>query len=89
MKFLPGIALFGSMAAAMSIDLTQRASPLGVEISVVDNANIQAVITNNGETVLKILKTGSILDSTAVEKSSIFAGGKINPRPPSCRPAHH
>lgn len=78
MKFLAGVALFGSMAAAVSTDvLVQRASPLSVNIDVSDSANIKATITNNGKTALKLLKPGSILDKTAVEKTSIFAGCKI------------
>ena len=76
MKFLAGITFFGSMATGLSIHLTKRASPLSVEIGVVHNTNIEASITNNGEDAIKILKTGSIFDSTAVEKDSIFAGGK-------------
>ncbi|KAK3314168.1 Deuterolysin metalloprotease family-domain-containing protein [Apodospora peruviana] len=78
MKFLSVLAIFGSMAAAVSIDLNQRATPLSVNIEVVDNSNVKATITNTGKTALKVLKPGSILDSTAVEKSVVFSdAGKI------------
>ncbi|KAM7202970.1 Deuterolysin metalloprotease (M35) family domain containing protein [Naviculisporaceae sp. PSN 640] len=74
MKFA-GIALFASMAAAVSTGvLVQRASPLSVDIKVSDNANVKAKITNTGKKALKLLKPGSILDKTAVEKTSIFSG---------------
>ncbi|KAK4209110.1 Deuterolysin metalloprotease family-domain-containing protein [Rhypophila decipiens] len=77
MKFFTGIALFGSMAAAVPAGvLVQRASPLKVNIDVSDIGNIKAKITNNGKTALKLLRPGSILDKTAVEKTSVFAGSE-------------
>ncbi|KAM7197115.1 hypothetical protein V8F33_005774 [Rhypophila sp. PSN 637] len=78
MKFFTGIALFGSLAAAVPAGvLVERASPLKVNIDVSDIGNIKAKITNNGKTALKLLKPGSILDKTAVEKTSIFAGCEL------------
>ncbi|KAK0610621.1 Deuterolysin metalloprotease family-domain-containing protein [Bombardia bombarda] len=72
MKF--SLALFASVASAVSVDLSKRASPLAVEINVVDNSNVVASITNTGSTPLKVLKTGSILDNSHIEKTEIFSG---------------
>lgn len=73
MKFLTGLSLIASVASAMSVDLTQRGGPLDVKIEVVGNTNVKASITNTGKEPLKVLKTGSILDSAAVEKTQIFS----------------
>ncbi|KAJ4366012.1 hypothetical protein N0V85_009232 [Neurospora sp. IMI 360204] len=73
MKFLAGLSLIASVASAMSVDLTQRGSPLDVKIQVVGNTNVKASITNTGKDPLKVLKTGSILDTAAVEKTQIFS----------------
>ena len=72
MKFLAGLSLLASLASAMSVDLSQRNGPLDVKIEVVDNTNVKATITNTGNETLKVLKTGSILDTAAVEKTRIF-----------------
>lgn len=73
MKFLAGLSLIASVASAISVDLTQRGGPLDVKIEVVGNTNVKASITNTGKEPLKILKTGSILDNAAVEKTQIFS----------------
>ncbi|KAK1777215.1 Deuterolysin metalloprotease family-domain-containing protein [Copromyces sp. CBS 386.78] len=73
MKFLAGLSLIASVASAMSVDLTQRGGPLDVKIEVVGNTNVKASITNTGMEPLKVLKTGSILDTAAVEKTQIFS----------------
>ncbi|KAK3503257.1 Deuterolysin metalloprotease family-domain-containing protein [Neurospora crassa] len=73
MKFLAGLSLLASVASAMSVDLTQRGGPLDVKIEVVNNTNVKASITNTGKEHLKVLKTGSILDNAAVEKTQIFS----------------
>ncbi|KAK3690196.1 Deuterolysin metalloprotease family-domain-containing protein [Podospora appendiculata] len=53
------IALFASLAAALSVDLNQRASPLAVAIKVVENSVVQATVTNNGKTPLKVLQAAA------------------------------
>ena len=82
---LSGLALFASAVAALSVDLTRRGSPLDVQIEVVDNTNVVATITNTGTTDLKVLRTGSILDDAALEKSQVFAGctSSLSPVPSS------
>lgn len=74
MKFLASVSLLASAASAMSIQTGKRDTPLDVKLEVVGNTDIKATITNTGSTALKIFKTGSILDSNPVEKTSIFAG---------------
>lgn len=77
MKLLQGLSVFASLASAVSVDLGKRDSPLDVKIQMVDNSIVQAAITNTGRETLRLLKTGTILDSAAVEKTEIFSGGKL------------
>lgn len=74
MKFFTGLSLVAS-ALAVRMDVTKRDSPLKVEIQSVGNSAVKAVITNTGSEPIKLMKTGSILDQTAVEKAEIFSGG--------------
>lgn len=75
MKLFIGLSLFASALAAR-IDVHKRASPLEVKIESVGNTALKATITNTGSQPLKLFKTGSVLDSTAVEKAEIFSGCK-------------
>ncbi|KAI1429812.1 neutral protease 2-like protein [Xylaria sp. FL1777] len=72
MKFLGNIALLASLASAASMG--KRAAPLDVQIEQVGNSGLKATITNTGAEDLKVLKTGSILDSAPVEKVQVFQG---------------
>ncbi|KAI0512490.1 neutral protease [Xylaria bambusicola] len=74
MKFFAGAALLASVASAASIDNAKRASPLDVKIEMVGNSGIKASITNTGSSDLKVLKTGSLLDSVATEKVKVYQG---------------
>ncbi|GAP88410.1 putative deuterolysin metalloprotease [Rosellinia necatrix] len=77
MKFLGNVALLASLASAASMG--KRASPLDVQIEQVGNSGLKATITNTGATDLKVLKTGTILDSAPVEKVQVFQGSnKVN-----------
>ncbi|KAI1815911.1 neutral protease 2-like protein [Poronia punctata] len=67
MKFLGTAALFASIVSAAS-------SPLDVQIKQVGNSGLKATITNTGSEDLKVLKTGTILDSAPVEKVHVFKG---------------
>lgn len=71
MKF---IALFAAAASALSIQ--QRASPLSVKLEMVGNSEVKATITNTGSENVRLLRTGTILDSAAVEKTNVFSGGE-------------
>ncbi|KAI1434759.1 neutral protease 2-like protein [Xylaria sp. CBS 124048] len=72
MRFFGTIALLTSLAGAAS--LGKRDSPLDVHIEQVGNSGVKATITNSGSEDLKLLKTGSILDSAPVEKVRVFQG---------------
>lgn len=74
MKFFTGLSLVAS-ALAVRMDVTKRESPLKVEIQSAGNSAVKAVITNTGSEPIKLMKTGSVLDQTAVEKAEIFSGG--------------
>ncbi|KLU90446.1 metallo-endopeptidase [Magnaporthiopsis poae ATCC 64411] len=74
MHFL-ALASLISLASGVAVDLAQRPSPLSVAIEVVGNSEIKATVTNSGDSDLKLLKTGSILDSQAVEKTEIMGSG--------------
>ncbi|KAI1155685.1 neutral protease 2-like protein [Nemania diffusa] len=72
MKFLCNIALLASLVSAASMG--KRGSPLAVQIEQVGNSGLKATITNTGAEDLKVLKTGTILDSAPVEKVQVFRG---------------
>ncbi|KAB5513151.1 Deuterolysin metalloprotease family-domain-containing protein [Coniochaeta sp. 2T2.1] len=74
MKFLKSLGVFASVASAVSVDLSKRDSPLDVKIQMVDNSIVEATITNTGTETLRLFKTGTILDSAAVEKTEVFSG---------------
>jgi len=76
MKFLQGLSVFASVASAVSVDLGKRESLLDVKIQMVDNSLVEATITHTGTQTLRLFKTGTILDSAAVEKTEIFSGCK-------------
>lgn len=78
MKFFTGLSLVAS-ALAVRMDVTKRDSPLKVEIQSVGNSAVKAIVTNTGSEAIKLMKTGSILDQTAVEKAEIFSGGTYKP----------
>ncbi|KAF6826621.1 deuterolysin metalloprotease [Colletotrichum plurivorum] len=76
MKFSIGISLLATLASAVSVDKAKRdTSPLDVKLEVVGNSGVKAVLTNTGESALKLFKTGSILDSAPVEKVEVFTSG--------------
>ncbi|RYP82546.1 hypothetical protein DL769_001652 [Monosporascus sp. CRB-8-3] len=78
MKVLTGVSILASLASAVSVDLGKRDSPLDVKLEMVGNTAVKASITNNGETDLKLFKTGSFLDEAPVEKVDVFqANNKV------------
>lgn len=74
MKFLPLVSL-AVIASAVVVDITKRDSPLDVKLEMVGNTAVKAAITNTGDSDLKIFKTGTFLDNSAVEKVEVFQGG--------------
>ncbi|KAF2193005.1 neutral protease 2-like protein [Zopfia rhizophila CBS 207.26] len=73
MKFL-SIAALATLASAVSVDLTKRETPLDVKLEMVGNTAVKASIKNTGTTDLKVFKTGTFLDDSAVEKVEVFRG---------------
>ncbi|CAG9975641.1 unnamed protein product [Clonostachys byssicola] len=71
MKFVPFVAL-ASMALAAPSSEKRDDSPLDIKIEMVGNSEVKATIVNTGSSSLKVLKTGSILDSAPVEKARVF-----------------
>lgn len=71
MKFVPFVAL-ASMALAAPSSEKRDDSPLDIKIEMVGNSEVKATIVNTGSSNLKVLKTGSILDSAPVEKARVF-----------------
>ncbi|KAM0421088.1 hypothetical protein ACHAPT_011159 [Fusarium lateritium] len=78
MKLLAGLAL-ASMAIAAPLVEKRAPTPLDVQLEMQGNSKIKAVIKNNGKNNLKLLKSGTFLDSTAVEKAQVFSGEKNIP----------
>ena len=73
MKFLAGLAMATLAAAAPGFK--RAPTPLEVQIERVGNSGIKAVVTNNGQKTLRLLKDGSFLDPAAVEHAHVFQGG--------------
>ncbi|KAF4970576.1 hypothetical protein FZEAL_10007 [Fusarium zealandicum] len=78
MKLLAGLAL-ASMAVAAPLVDKRAPTPLDVKLQMHGNSKIKAVITNHGKNNLKLLKSGTFLDSAAVEKAQVFSGEKSVP----------
>lgn len=72
MKFAASLCLFGCASAAR-VNVHKRASPVQVKLESVGNSAVKASFTNTGSEPIKIFKTGSVLDSTAVEKAEIYS----------------
>uniref|UniRef100_L2GK12 Neutral protease 2 n=1 Tax=Colletotrichum fructicola (strain Nara gc5) TaxID=1213859 RepID=L2GK12_COLFN len=76
MKFSLGVSLLATLASAVSVDIAKRdTSPLDVKLETVGNSGVKAVLTNTGDSALKLFKTGTILDTAPVEKVEVFASG--------------
>ena len=90
MKLLTSITLLASMALATPRSLGRRqtsSSPLDVRIEMDGNSKVKAVLTNNGDKDLRLLKTGTFLDQAPVEKAKVYTSRKptlvqYNPPPP-------
>lgn len=73
MKFISGLLALAALASAAP---GKAPTPLDIKLESAGNAEIKAVITNTGKNNLKIFKTGTILDSSPIEKVKISSGGK-------------
>ncbi|KAK6225844.1 deuterolysin metalloprotease [Colletotrichum tabaci] len=76
MKFSIGVSLLATLASAVNVDMAKRdTSPLDVKLEAVGNSGVKAVLTNTGDSDIKLFKTGTFLDSAPVEKVEVFAAG--------------
>lgn len=77
MKFSPCLVA-ASLAAASPFYMVEKKapSPLDVKLEMLGNSEVKATFINNGRCNLKVLKTGTVLDSAAVQKAWVSSGGK-------------
>ncbi|KAK8189070.1 Deuterolysin metalloprotease family-domain-containing protein [Phyllosticta capitalensis] len=81
------LAILVSIASCAIISVN-RDSHLSVQLELVNNTEIKAIVTNNGPDSLNLFKKGNFLDSAAVEKAEVhsagsqvpFGGVRIRPR---------
>lgn len=70
------IAALASYAAATSIDVSKRETPLHVELTATGNSEVKVVVTNGGAKTVNLLSKGTFLDEALpVEKVTIFSAG--------------
>lgn len=69
MKAATVVSCLAALANGAAVNLSRRAEPLDVKIEQVGNSELKASITNTGSTPLRVLKAGSILDGSPVEKA--------------------
>lgn len=67
--------MMATMAAAAPTE-KRAPTPLDVKLELVGNSEVKATVTNNGKNNLKIMKTGTLLDTAAVEKVEVLSGGE-------------
>ncbi|KAJ6443756.1 metallo-endopeptidase [Purpureocillium lavendulum] len=72
MKFLAGLAALASVAAAAP----SAPTPLDVKLEMTGNSQVKATITNTGKNNLRVFKTGTILDKSAIQKVQITGQGQ-------------
>ncbi|KAI9148443.1 Neutral protease [Paramyrothecium foliicola] len=73
MKFSAILAL---VSAALAAPTSRDARPIDVALELIGNSGIKAVVTNTGETSIKVLKTGSILSGAPIEKAKVWKNDK-------------
>ncbi len=80
MKLLASLALASVALATPRALITRRdnSSPLSVEIAMDGNSKVKAVVTNHGDSDLRLLKTGTFLDQAPVEKAKVYTSRKLD-----------
>lgn len=76
MKLLAWLSMLVTVVAVSFQKDRRQDTLLRVAVESVGNSALKASITNTGSESLKILRTGSILDSRAVERAEVFSGCK-------------
>ncbi|KAF2838350.1 hypothetical protein M501DRAFT_976660 [Patellaria atrata CBS 101060] len=67
------LAALVTLVSAASVNLNKRNSDVKVDIEAVGNTLIKAIVHNTGTSDLKLLKTGTFLDSAPVEHAKVFS----------------
>ncbi|KAI1272798.1 metallo proteinase [Xylaria sp. FL0933] len=78
MKATAVASCFVALANAAAVN-RRAESPLVVEIEQVGNSEVKASITNTGNVALRVLKAGTLLDLSPVEKVKVAQGAKAVP----------
>ncbi|KAI1125546.1 metallo proteinase [Nemania abortiva] len=78
MKAIAIISCLTTLANAAAVNL-KGASPITVKIEKVGNSEVKASITNAGNAAMRVLRAGSILDSSPVEKGTVVQGANKIP----------
>ncbi|KAH7311629.1 metallo-endopeptidase [Stachybotrys elegans] len=73
MKFIAGLAALVSVALAAP---SRAPTPLDIKLEMVGNSAVKATVTNVGKNSLKLLKTGTFLDTSAVERVTVTSDAK-------------
>jgi hypothetical protein len=73
MRAITIISCVTTLAKAAAVNF-QEAPLLVVKIEQVGNSEVKASITNTGNEALRVLRAGSILDSSPIEKVKVFQG---------------
>ena len=60
---------------------SRSSSPLDVKLELQGNSEVKAVVTNQGERDLKVLRLGTLLDSTPVEKVAVLSASRSTTSP--------
>ncbi|KAL1642643.1 hypothetical protein SLS58_005414 [Diplodia intermedia] len=66
-------AALASVAASAAVELNKRVTPLDVKLETVNNSEIKAIVTNNGNTDLNLFIRNSFLDSASIEKAEVYS----------------
>lgn len=70
------IASLIAFAAAASVDVNKRETPLTVELKATGNSEVKVTLVNKGDKPLNLLSKGTFLDEKLpVEKVSIYSAG--------------
>ncbi|KAF2867702.1 neutral protease 2-like protein [Massariosphaeria phaeospora] len=68
------LAALASYASATAINAHKRDTPLSVVITASGNSEVKVAVTNNGESALNLLSTGTFLDEVnPVEKVTVYS----------------
>ena len=78
MKFVT-ILSFAVSALAVAVDVNKRDSPLSVKLEQSSDAGMKATVTNTGSSDVKVMKAGSLLDTSLIEKTQVFQNGELPP----------